>query len=159
MGEDSSVGRAVRLKSQAQYRRGFESPVRQRISLPESTSSADSLSAVSVRPPVCSLSVRCPYGPRVQTLSAVSVRPPCADSLSAVSVRPPCAVSQCGVRTAPVCRLSQCGVRTAPVCRLSQYGVRTAPVFNRMHRHLCARTNPKHCQPYHCLDTRKYCTH
>ena len=74
------------MKSQAQYRRGFESPVRQRISLPESTSSADSLSAVSVRPPVCSLSVRCPYGPRVQTLS---VRCPYGPRVQTLSVRCP----------------------------------------------------------------------
>ena len=43
---------SVRLKSQAQHWRRFESPVCQRIFLPESTCSEGSLT-VSVQPPVC----------------------------------------------------------------------------------------------------------
>ena len=39
------------------------------------------------------------------------------------------------------------------------HGVRTTHACNRTHQHLSHVKNPTHWQPYHCLDTGKYCTH
>ena len=51
-----------------------------------------------------------------------------------------------------------CSPRVSLQCRLSD-GVPTAPVAT-VCINICAHVkNPKHWQPYHCLDTQKYCTY